>query len=144
MCKASHELHFRSSRARLQKAQLELKYFTAQDPSTGAWTGSVLVVSFGQNPPNLSVQHNGQFHSPQPFCLDAFQNFSFWRWQLDLRLLAEPSIAEYSIAAEWTTGQHTEKRHAFHLPSQTQCWHWGFHSCNGFSHGTPGNPFETI
>lgn len=104
-----------------------------QDVNTHAWTGSVLVVSIGNQPPQFSVQHAGHTFTPQPVCLDSFQNYSFWRWQLDLQLLSEESRVDYSVSTPWVQGPPTEKRFSFTLPGQTQCWHWGFHSCNGFS-----------
>ena len=73
-----------------------------QDLATNAWTGSVLVVSFGPQPPLLTLSHTGhQFH-PQPTCLDTFQNFSFWRWQLDLQLMPQESVVEYT----WVPSRH--------------------------------------
>ena len=108
-----------------------------QNLSTNAWTGSVLIVSYGARPPQLSLSHTGHSFSPQPVCLDSFQNYSFWRWQLDLKLLQQESLVEYWVTTEWAQGQIYQKAFRFTLPGSNQCWHWGFHSCNGFSHGRP-------
>ena len=108
---------------------------TLQNLSTNAWTGSVLVVSYGNQPPQLSLSHTGHQFLPQPVCLDSFQNYCFWRWQLDLKLLHDESLVEYWVTTEWAQGQVFQKPFRFTLPGANQCWHWGFHSCNGFSHG---------
>ena len=129
------------------------------------------MVSFGPQPPLLILSHTGHQFNPQPTCLDSFQNFSFWRWQLDLQLMPQESMVEYrwvplwqigvklhahgrgknrgqvpwrfvqmrvdacSVTAEWSQGQPLARSFRFYLAGSTQCWHWGFHSCNGFSHG---------
>ncbi len=70
-----------------------------QDLATNAWTGSVLVLSFGPQPPLLTLSHTGHQFNPQPTCLDTFQNFNFWRWQLDLQLMPQESVVDYRLAS---------------------------------------------
>ena len=106
-----------------------------QNLATNAWTGSVLVVSYGNQPPSLSLSHSGHQFTPQPVCLDTFQNYCFWRWQLDLQLMPQESVVDYWVSTEWARGQTYQKSFRFSLPGSSQSWHWGFHSCNGFSHG---------
>ncbi|KAK9807451.1 hypothetical protein WJX73_008619, partial [Symbiochloris irregularis] len=106
--------------------------FIEHNPSTRSWEGSVLVVSSYQQPPNLVFQDiQGPPVQLSPLWLDSYGGYQFWRFALNFQLDTHERPIRYNIG--YPAPPLEQMAFTFWLPAAGADWHWGFHSCNGFS-----------
>ncbi|KAI8084645.1 uncharacterized protein BX664DRAFT_337477 [Halteromyces radiatus] len=156
-----HRPHFhRSSQGELVAGPL-LRYIgTNYEKNT--YIASCLLVSTHKHAPPLEItlrpasaseekthshfSHHFRHSNQQTYrlygeALDVFrQEYTFWRYGIELPLMNEPQIATYSSECFTTNtaiAQHATNSESasfeFHLPSLQQSMRFMFYSCNGFS-----------
>ncbi|KAL0020527.1 hypothetical protein WJX79_003404, partial [Trebouxia sp. C0005] len=110
--------------------------FNNWDISTGLWTGSVLVVAHHSvtSRPSLNfTSSTGGNQSSEGILLDTYGQHNFWRFSLGTSLGQQPQVLQYSLHYGPAASMPQSQSYTVHLPSRDQPWHWGFHSCSGFS-----------
>lgn len=110
--------------------------FNNWDINTGLWTGSVLIVAHHSvtSRPSLNfTSGTGGNQSSDGILLDTYGQHNFWRFSLGTSLGQQPQILQYSLHYGPGASMPQSQSYTVHLPSRDQPWHWGFHSCSGFS-----------
>ncbi|KAI8343960.1 hypothetical protein BC941DRAFT_341994 [Chlamydoabsidia padenii] len=115
--------------------------YIGTDYQKQVYIGSCLVVSSHRRAPSLEItlrpatthlhhhpfhRHHQQTYQPTGEALDVFgQEYTFWRYCIELPLSNEAQIASYQVS--------DNNKFEFHLPSIHESMRFMFHSCNGFS-----------
>ena len=110
--------------------------FNSWDINSSLWTGSVLIVAHqavtGRPFLNFFSDTAGKQFS-EGSLLDTFGQHNFWRFPLGMPLGQQPQVLQYSIDYGQGASIPPTNNYSVHLPARDQSWHWGFHSCSGFS-----------
>jgi phosphodiesterase/alkaline phosphatase D-like protein len=110
--------------------------FGNYDPRTHAYTASVMILlhpSVKTDPGALRLPYGpigGSKVEAFGIPLDTYKDWTFYRFNLELTLAAEPTDVEYLAPYAGVMG--SSKAFSFRVPSALQPWRWMFYSCNGY------------
>ena len=110
--------------------------FNNWDINTSLWTGSVLIVAHHSVTSRPFLNYNSSTAGSQcseGVLLDTYGQHNFWRFGLGLPLAQQSQILTYSLNYGPGASMPPSGNYDVHLPGRDQPWHWGFHSCSGFS-----------
>lgn len=110
--------------------------FNNWDINTGLWTGSVMIVAHHSATNRPFLNYNSSTAGSQcseGVLLETYGQHNFWRFSLGIPLGQQPQVFTYSLNYGPGASIPPSGNYDVHLPAQDQPWHWGFHSCSGFS-----------
>ncbi|KAK9808440.1 hypothetical protein WJX73_006046 [Symbiochloris irregularis] len=111
--------------------------FLGYDVATCLWRGTVAIVlpplGGPDAEPKFSFAVAGQEYRGPGRLVETMEGWAFWRFDVRIQLESEQRSVDYELLLPQCFAPRTVIRDTFVVPSNTQQWHWGFHSCNGLS-----------